>query len=351
MKRYTAFLPAAMLAISFACSNEGDVGSACESTKDCNTDLSCDVHDGKGTCQEADHHHAETRDAGRTEHDEHHSHSGDEDAGPDKDAGPADEHSHTADPHAADGGVAPDGRVSADASANEHIHGALDVSHWTKLPAVQLNATKDPTGGWTLQLSVANFDLAPDHASTASKEGEGHMHLYVDGEKLTRVYGPWFHLADLKPGKHQLRIELSANDHSALANGHQLIDDTVTIDQPKMSEPTHAHQGLTEVSAESAPAAQLTVHADPKSGFNLQVTLEKFALTPENVGAAPVLGEGHLHLYVDGKKLGRIYTDWYFLNALPKGEHEVAVELSSNDHQPYAVGGEKIRAAANVDVK
>ena len=35
----------------------------------------------------------------------------------------------------------------------------------------------------------------------------GHLHLYVDGAKHTRLYGSWFYLDGLAPGAHALRVE------------------------------------------------------------------------------------------------------------------------------------------------
>jgi hypothetical protein len=38
----------------------GDVGSPCEEDEDCQPGLLCDVHDGRGSCQEPHHHHDES---------------------------------------------------------------------------------------------------------------------------------------------------------------------------------------------------------------------------------------------------------------------------------------------------
>lgn len=35
-----------------ACQDDPDIGKACEKEEDCAEGLICDVHDGKGTCQE-----------------------------------------------------------------------------------------------------------------------------------------------------------------------------------------------------------------------------------------------------------------------------------------------------------
>ena len=62
--------------------------------------------------------------------------------------------------------------------------------------------------------------------------GEGHAHVYVDGEKAARIYGPWFHLGALPPGEVTLGVTLNANDHSLLAvSGRPLkAEKTITVE-------------------------------------------------------------------------------------------------------------------------
>jgi hypothetical protein len=43
--------------------------------------------------------------------------------------------------------------------------------------------------------------------------GEGHAHLYVDGDLMTMVYGPEFAMPQLEPGTHHVMVTLSTNDH------------------------------------------------------------------------------------------------------------------------------------------
>jgi len=49
-------------------------------------------------------------------------------------------------------------------------------------PEIELGVYEDPMAGHNLHISLTNFELAPQHASTEHVEGEGHMHLYVDGQ-------------------------------------------------------------------------------------------------------------------------------------------------------------------------
>ncbi|OKK14600.1 hypothetical protein AMK16_30490 [Streptomyces sp. CB00455] len=86
-------------------------------------------------------------------------------------------------------------------------------------PEVVLTARPDSEDGWNLQLAVQNFRFTPDSTGGAALPGAGHAHLELDGRKLARLYGPWFHLpaAQVPEGDHTLTVRLYADDHTAWA--------------------------------------------------------------------------------------------------------------------------------------
>ncbi len=112
---------------------------------------------------------------------------------------------------------------------HQHQHGDMLEVTWSPVPTVTLQVGADPISGWNIQAVPTGHRLAPEHASTEPIDGEGHMHLYVDGVKVARLYGEWFHLPALAPGDHEIRVELSANDHSVLAVDGTMIDATTTV--------------------------------------------------------------------------------------------------------------------------
>jgi hypothetical protein len=97
---------------------------------------------------------------------------------------------------------------------------------------VSLKVTPDAMKGHNLILRTRNFRFAPQHASGKHVTGEGHAHLYVDGVKTTRLYGPAFYLGDLKPGRHTIRVTLNANDHRDYRRGGKLLAAQATITVP-----------------------------------------------------------------------------------------------------------------------
>ena len=96
-------------------------------------------------------------------------------------------------------------------------------------PALEISLEPDPVSGWNLHIVTDNFTFAPDRAGLAHTPGEGHAHVYVNGEKVARVYGPWFHLPALPEGRSLVEVTLNANDHSALAVDGKALKASVTV--------------------------------------------------------------------------------------------------------------------------
>lgn len=114
-----------------------------------------------------------------------------------------------------------------------HDHSATrEIADGSAVPQLALEVTPDPSSGWNVQVTMENFRLAPERASTEHVEGEGHMHIYVDGVKINRLYGLWYHLGHLEPGEREVRVELSANDHTTLTHDGNPIDAIVILDVP-----------------------------------------------------------------------------------------------------------------------
>ncbi|WP_046780625.1 hypothetical protein [Streptomyces yangpuensis] len=101
-------------------------------------------------------------------------------------------------------------------------------------PEVQLALRPDSEDGWNLQLSVKNFRFTPDSTGGAALPGAGHAHLELDGRKIARLYGPWFHLpAALVPdGAHTLTVRLYADDHTAWAVAGKPVEGTAQLTAP-----------------------------------------------------------------------------------------------------------------------
>jgi len=122
--------------------------------------------------------------------------------------------------------------------------------------------------------------------------------------------------------------------------------------------PAHAHtDGATsvhEIEQEASPKAVLEVKKDPTGGFNVHVVTTNFVWRPEMASMQHVPGEGHAHVYLDGRKIMRIYNEWFHLNtfqfATKAGEQLLSIEFVGNDHAPYTIQGLPVGSEQIVDV-
>ena len=114
-------------------------------------------------------------------------------------------------------------------SAHDHGYDMVDISYQSLIPEVSIAAYKDAESGYNIRMVTTNFQIVPEHASTVFVENEGHAHLYLNGEKIARVYGEWYHIPNLEPGTHTLRVVLNSHDHKDLMVNGQVIAATTTI--------------------------------------------------------------------------------------------------------------------------
>ncbi len=113
-------------------------------------------------------------------------------------------------------------------------HKAIQIPAGQPVPTVALKIHPDAMTGWNLEMEVTNFTFAPQRVNTKGLTTEGHAHLYVDGKKVTRLYGPWYYLESLKPGQHQLTVTLNTNGHEELTYKGKPIQATTTITVPAL---------------------------------------------------------------------------------------------------------------------
>jgi hypothetical protein len=93
-----------------------------------------------------------------------------------------------------------------------------------------------------------------------------------------------------------------------------------------------------QIEAENLTQSNMEVtHEVVGNDLHLDFDLADFQLSFENVGKEKVEGQGHIHLYIDGQKVMKIYESQYVWKNLETGKHHVRVELAHNDHEPYGV--------------
>jgi hypothetical protein len=112
------------------------------------------------------------------------------------------------------------------------MHEAYEVPA-AQAPSVSLKVVEDAKSGWNVMLTTDQFTFTPENVNGENVVGEGHAHLYVDGVKVARLYGPYFHYPESFDGTRTFRATLNANDHSEYAVDGQVIEAVVDV--------THEH--------------------------------------------------------------------------------------------------------------
>lgn len=107
--------------------------------------------------------------------------------------------------------------------------------------AVSIAAEVDADGGVDVQIAAEGMSFAPELVDQEHTPGAGHAHIYVDGEKLGRVFEPTYHIADLPPGDHEIMVSLNTNDHRPLVFDGAAVEDTVTVTVPDIGQGSSSH--------------------------------------------------------------------------------------------------------------
>ncbi|WP_432198398.1 hypothetical protein [Streptomyces sp. bgisy027] len=130
--------------------------------------------------------------------------------------------------------------------------------------------------------------------------------------------------------------------HHRPGTGHEVATGPAGTLLPADDAP--AHERLRQVPQDRAPGIRVSVRADSESGWNIRVDVSRFRFTPDSAGGAAVLGKGHAHLLVDGRKVARLYGGWHHLPAadVPAGARTVTVRLVADDHTTWAVRGHPV---------
>lgn len=122
--------------------------------------------------------------------------------------------------------------------------------------------------------------------------------------------------------------------------------------QPLLAHEQEDHHKMVNIPPDQpTPKVDLIVHSDARDGWNLELNVKNFKFTPEKVNqASQSYQEGHAHLYVNGKKITRIYSNWYYLPDLQPGENKITISLTGNGHEMLMVEGKEIKDTEIINV-
>ncbi len=148
---------------------------------------------------------------------------------------------------------------------------------------------------------------------------------------------------------------LSYQKESHLATAQKALMDSQSMEMDMSSMGSMSEMaGMTTktynvTAGESIPTVSFQIIPEQKDGYDIHITTTNFNFTPEHIDQAPAANEGHVHLYLDGALIV-VLGNWYHLNALPSGNHQIRVALANNDHSLYAVNGQSIEAVQTLHV-
>lgn len=187
-------------------------------------------------------------------------------------------------------------------------------------PEVKLTARPDSEDGWNLQLAVTNFRFTPDSTGGAALPGAGHAHLELDGHKLARVYGPWFHLpaAQVPEGAHTLTVRLYADDHTAWAVAGKPVEVSVPLTVGPPGEASHSH-------AAPAPTGSAAPSGAPQADRTVTLAVRDGKVVPAT-GRTEVKRGERVALRVTSDRSDTLHVHGYDKElALPAGQEETLV--------------------------
>ena len=116
------------------------------------------------------------------------------------------------------------------ADGEMHDHNELLEMADGPVPFVDLQVMALADGGYNVRIQTLNFTFAPQKVGMEPVVGEGHAHLYIDGEKIARIYGEWYHLESLPTDAEMITVSLYANNHQTLSIDGEAISDVVLVD-------------------------------------------------------------------------------------------------------------------------
>lgn len=109
-----------------------------------------------------------------------------------------------------------------------HMHGQIELAGYPpdELPDVRMEINDDPMGGYNIRVTTTNFKFTPENVNTSNRMYEGHAHLHINGEKVARIYGEYYHLAAMPPGTYEISVTLNSNNHDDYVIRGNPIEDT-----------------------------------------------------------------------------------------------------------------------------
>ncbi len=166
-----------------------------------------------------------------------------------------------------------------------------------------------------VSLTSTSFVLYDRDLGRPPVDGEGHLHLYLDGAWLDATAEPTRVLQNMAAGLHVFEARLVTNDGFELPIVDRLWVD-VASDRPDV--------------AITYPGAAWRMAPT----FDLTYTVENFTLDASAMGGANAPHAGHATVWLDGVPFAETADTTVPFTGLLPGEHVVRLELANHDRTP-----------------
>ncbi len=118
------------------------------------------------------------------------------------------------------------------------------------------------------------------------------------------------------------------------------------VQKPMPMDMQHQHSPKDLPQGMLTPQLNISLSEDSMSGVNLHLETNNFQLeSPTLAGNRAInIVEGHAHLYVNGKKIQRVYGSDIHIPGkyINKGVNQISVTLNGHDHSQWQVAGKGI---------
>lgn len=220
---------------------------------------------------------------------------------------------------------------------HDHEHGGDEhammhemlVEASSPAPTLDVVVHKDPMSGYNVELLTTNFRFAPENASLEHVPGEGHGHIYVDGTKINRLYGNWYHLGKLEEGQREIKVSLSANNHGIYAvNGEEIaVTKVITVGDDAME--------MEQMSMEDAREISVSISGRKLSPEIVEVTEGEHVVFKVTTDEA---GEFHIAGYEVKKMMNADVVTDVMLMANSAGRYNLELHPMDGEHSDHSDG-------------
>lgn len=109
-----------------------------------------------------------------------------------------------------------DKKMAFIAKKPEYQMGQIELAGYPKsdVPGVWMEISKDARSGYNIHFITSNFTFTPEKVNTDHVMGEGTLTLFVNGDKVARVYNEWYHLELPEKGTYEIVVTINANTQS-----------------------------------------------------------------------------------------------------------------------------------------